>query len=93
MHKDSSIIQVGITKLRHKKTGKKFTCKYSDIPADATGWVTAQVYLPITGDMMHLRIEGKLNTVNGWWDGKKWVGLRLRPGNKVTAWKRNMYGY
>lgn len=84
------IIQVGETKLIHSQTGKKFTCKYSDVPSDSTKWVTDLNYLPISCDMMHLRIERSPRIISGWWDGNKWVGLRLKEGDKVIAWKRNM---
>lgn len=84
------VIQVAKTKLVNLETGKQFTCKYSDVPADADQWVTDLTYLPIEGDMMHLRIEGKSRVVSGWWQGTKWVGLRIGVGDKIIAWRRNM---
>jgi hypothetical protein len=91
LHKTAlKVIQVAKTKLQHPETGKKFTCKYSDVPKDHDQWVTDLTYLPIEGDMMHLRIEGKTRVISGWWNGRKWVGLRIRAADKIIAWKRNM---
>jgi hypothetical protein len=87
------IIQVGQTKLLKPITEKRFTCKYSDVPADKDGWVTDLKYFPINCDMMYLRIEGKTRIIGGWWDGRKWTGLRMKEGDKVIAWKRNIYDY
>jgi hypothetical protein len=84
------VIQVAKTKLLNPETGKQFTCKYSDVPKDSNDWVTDLTYLPIEGDMMHLRIEGKWRVLSGWLQGTKWVGLRIRAGDKVIAWKRNI---
>lgn len=89
----SKVIQVAKTKLIHPVTGKKFTCKYSDVPKDADYWVNDLSYFPINHDMMYLRIEGKPRIVSGWWDGRKWIGLRIKPDDKVIAWKRNIYDY
>jgi hypothetical protein len=75
------VIQVAKTKLLNPETGKQFTCKYSDVPKDSNDWVT---------DLTYLRIEGKWRVLSGWLQGTKWVGLRIRAGDKVIAWKRNI---
>jgi hypothetical protein len=89
----SLLIQVAKTRLKNPQTGKTFLCKYSDVPKDTNGWVTDLLYRPITGDMMILRIEDRVKTLSGWWDGRKWVGIRIKPEFKIVAWKRNLYDY
>lgn len=89
--KDISVVQVGKTRLKNSISGKSYLCKYSDVPKDKIGWVTDLSYLPITGDMMTLRILDRVRDIAGWWDGRKWVGLRIKPNDKVTAWKRVIY--
>jgi hypothetical protein len=88
---DSNIIQVGTSRKINPKTGKSFLIKYSDVPKDKAQWVTDPLYLPITGDMMTLRIKDRIKELPGWWDGRKWQGLRIKSHYKITAWKRVIY--
>jgi len=71
-----------------EKDGKKFFCKYSDVPVNDKGWVTDPKYFPISFDLVQLDIIGIHKILTGWWNGKKWVGLRVKKNADVTAWKR-----
>ena len=82
-------MQVGKYQIWDKKTQKKIPLKYSHIPKDADGFVTDMSYLPISRDLLYLRRLGKDRIITGWWDGKKWFGLRLKNDDTVIAWKRN----
>lgn len=84
------VIQVSKTRLKSPETGLEFTCKYSDVPTDAYGWVIDLKYLPISFDMMELAIRDKQKHVYGWWDGKKWTGLKFKKEYIVVKWKRDM---
>lgn len=79
-------IQVEATEI--EKDGKKFFCKYSDVPVNAQGWVIDQKYFPISFDLVQLNIQGVHKAVTGWWNGRKWVGLRVKKDDCITAWKR-----
>lgn len=89
---DPKIIQVGKTRIRHAETGLESICKYSDIPTDPKGWVNDLKYLPINFDMMQLRVKEKPRIFPGWWDGKRWSGLRLKDYT-VIQWKRDLDYY
>jgi hypothetical protein len=92
----SKKIQVGRTKVRTKVPGtqkkKIATCKYSDVPIDKlTGFVNDLTYLPINYDMMIVKLKDKRRKISAWWDGKNWIGLRLKPEDEIIAWKRVQY--
>ena len=72
-----------------KKAKKKIPLKYSHIPKDEAGFVIDMKYRPIPRDLLYLRRLGKDRIINGWWDGKRWYGLRLRNDDIVIGWKRN----
>jgi hypothetical protein len=82
-------IQVSVSRIKDKRTQKERPLKYSDIP-DGHDWICAKRYLPISFDLMHLNVKNKPKHVSGWWNGEKWEGLRLRPGDRVIKWKRNI---
>ena len=62
-------------------------CKYSDVPVH-DGWVINKTYLPISFDLVELRRKNNPKIVTGWWNGRKWIGLHVKKGDIVTAWKR-----
>jgi hypothetical protein len=82
-------VQVGKDLIWDKTVKKRVLLKYSHIPKDVEGFVTELRYLPIARDLLYLRRRGKDKTINGWWDGRKWYGLRLKKEDIITAWKRN----
>lgn len=86
--KKSCLVQVGKTRITAPHKENPFTCKYSDVPVSPTGWVTNPNYLPISFDMMELRVKQRDKTVPGWWDDKRWQGLHFKKEYTVTAWKR-----
>ena len=83
------ILQVGVDQIWDQKAQKHVLLKYSHIPTTEQGFVTDLSYRPITRDLLYLQRAGKPKTINGWWTGKKWFGLRLRKDDVITAWKRN----
>ena len=89
--KKDPFIQVGSSKIIDKKSGKPVPCRYSDVPTDINGWVWDLKYIPIHFDMVNVKIKDKPRPVSAWFDGKNWIGLRLRPGNVIVGWKRNPY--
>lgn len=79
-------IQVESTEI--EKDGRRFFCKYSDVPVNAQGWVVDLKYFPISFDLVQLNIHGAPKILTGWWNGKKWVGLRVKKNASINAWKR-----
>lgn len=90
--KISKLIQVGRTKIVVNVTGQPpriCICKYSNVPQDhITGFVSDPKYKPINFDMTLCKLKDKLKPIPGWWDGRRWKGLRFRPNDIVIAWKR-----
>lgn len=82
----SQKIQVEATEI--EKDGKRFFCKYSDVPTNDEGWVTDLKYFPISFDLVQLDIQNVPKILTGWWNGKKWVGLRVKENACINAWKR-----
>lgn len=83
------MIIVAKSKIKDKITGEKRACKYSDVPTDKDKWVHDLEYMPIPYDLMFLRIKDVPRVKSGWWNGKKWEGLRLKEGEIIISWKRN----
>ena len=42
--------------------------------------------------MMQLRLHEKQRIIAGWWDGKRWAGMRLKDCT-VKQWKRDLDYY
>ena len=68
------------------KDGRK-SWQYSDIPTDLKGWVVEDLYRPFPFDLCCLLIKDKDKSINGWWTGYKWEGLRLKKKYQVSAWR------
>lgn len=83
--------QVGtaIPKKKEQKRYKKYA--YIHVETDKDGWVDAEVYLPISFDLVYLDDREKI--VKGWWNGNKWEGLRVKKDIKVKRWKRETESY
>jgi hypothetical protein len=62
---------------------------YSDVPFDKEKWCSNPKYRPFPFDMCELEIEGREFTLNGWWTGIEWYGLRKKTKKKVLNWKLN----
>ena len=63
---------------------------YKKIQMDQYGWASADGPKPRNYDLVTLKVKsiyGDKN-VSGWWDGEKWVGLRLASNHKVVKWQR-----
>ncbi len=58
-----------------------------DLKKDYDGWVDPKIYLPISYDLVRMKMEHK--TVNGWWNGLIWEGFRLSDDEVVVYWKFN----
>ena len=84
---DNPVERIQVESTEIEKDGKKFFCKYSDVPVE-NGWVVNPSYLPISFDLVLLNIKGKPKHQTGWWNGQKWVGLRVRRDDTIICWKR-----
>ena len=70
-------------------TPKKFRrVSYKAVKFDENGWADSKEALPIDGDLMFIKVDGKPKGC-GWVWGKRWEGLRLRDSDVVSHWKRN----
>lgn len=62
---------------------------YHDICKDDI-WVDCQKYLPRNYDLVELKTNmGKI--FNGWRNGNKWDGRRMKPKDQITHWKRKVF--
>jgi hypothetical protein len=68
-----------------RKTAVFYT--YKDIQFDIDGWADSKRFLPDDFDLVYMRLKRE-KTVAGWIAGTIWIGLRLKPDDKVIAWKR-----
>lgn len=82
-------IVVALSLITDPDTGNPRPCKYSDVPEDESGWVVDPQYFPIPYDLMHVWLDNKRKAISAWHNGKTWEGLRLRPNDKISKWKRN----
>jgi len=69
-----------------KKKPLQMFYKYTDADTDIDGWTDPMLWLPIPYDLCWLKTANKTRT--GWWTGKIWDGLRLRPEESVLFWKK-----
>jgi hypothetical protein len=84
--KEGSVL-IGISKVLDPHSGLTRLAKYSDLPTNVT-WVTLEAFVPIYYDLVDLKILGYHKHKTGWYNGKAWSGLRLKPTDTVVAWKR-----
>lgn len=66
-------------------TGRKLS--YQGVKYDKDGWANAKDYLPDDYDLMYLQIKDK-EPCHGWISGKRWTGLKVKPGDEILYWKR-----
>lgn len=59
---------------------------YRHIPQSVYEWVDPQYYLPLPYDMCELETDKKIR--HGWWNGREWESLRLKPDEIVYHWRR-----
>lgn len=85
----NQVVIVSKSKILDKITNQARLCKYSDVPTDNEKWVYNLIYMPIPYDLMHVKLQNSRFIKSGWWTGKLWKGLRLKPTETVIAWKRN----
>lgn len=68
------------------KTVDMVQLKYTDLPGRFPDWQNPSSFRPLPFDLVQLKtIKG---IKSGWWTGNKWMGLRLRKGDKVISWKK-----
>lgn len=60
---------------------------YKDVKYDNNGWADASVDFPANYDLVYMKIKDK-NSIAGWISINQWMGLRLKPSDKVIGWKR-----
>jgi hypothetical protein len=58
---------------------------YVDVTTDGQGWANPALYRPFPYDLVLLDTGTTIRP--GWWSGIDWDGYRLRPDEKVQAWK------
>lgn len=87
------IQQVGTTyieleepKQLHGRWYKKRTLRYSDCTSDMDGWINCEEFLPRPYDICDLKTETKI--LPGWYCGNTFVGLKLKPADKVLYWRK-----
>lgn len=49
-------------------------------------WLSVDKYLPENFELVSLKEDSFSKSYFGWWDGKKWQGLRIKD-QKFTIWK------
>jgi hypothetical protein len=94
-----SMVKVGdikaYTSSKDSKTGKlvrkKILYNYQDVQYDIDGWVDSKKYLPEDFDLVYMRLKRE-KVIPGWISGTSWLGLRLKPDDEVTFWKRKVWG-
>jgi len=57
----------------------------TDVIFDLDGWADSKKYLPQPYEMVKIKTNERIR--NGWWNGLYWESLRLKPGEKILAWK------
>ncbi len=57
-----------------------------DIKKSFSKWVDPSLFLPFVCDLVLLKFHNKEHP--GWWDGYKWIGLRIESSIQPIAWKR-----
>lgn len=80
------IVKVGTNTIEGDKKSKLYY--YSDVKYQKGHWADPKYYLPLDYDLLHLKIEGKEELLPGWCIGSRWEGYRLKPEDKILAWKK-----
>jgi hypothetical protein len=65
---------------------KRVLC-YAKVPKDKHGWTVDMAYRPAPYDLVAMKIQDFDRIINGWWTGFMWEGYRLKPHDRVIAWK------
>lgn len=73
---------------KSKKTERMLSVpyKYTDGEYDCDGWCDPKLWLPYPYDLCWLKTQEKTKT--GWWTGRDWEGMRIKPTDKVLYWKK-----
>ena len=66
---------------------------YQDVVKDIDGWCKSSDYLPMSFDIVEMKTKDF--TCNGWYDGYRWFGMKLRnkQDKQVLYWKRKLEFY
>lgn len=89
--KKSKKTYLDISKLPYPiKLGTHSDLKYSIIHKSKIldGWVKSEEFLPIPFDLVHIKPSFTESSKVGWWDGKYWMGIRIKPNETFKFWKR-----
>jgi hypothetical protein len=66
--------------------------RYADVTFNKEGWACAKSHLPRSFDIVALRVDcgtkEAFKTINGWWSGTQWEGIRLKKKDEIIQWKR-----
>ena len=85
--KCKTALQVGVDTYI-SKSGSKLAYTYRHVKQDADGWVKPEEWLPISFDLVILKLE--VGTKMGWFTGDRWDGRKVNPEDEVIAWKRSL---
>lgn len=61
---------------------------YYDVPSKGFEWVDPTYCYPRKFDLVTIQIE--CGEIPGWWDGKKWDGLKLGQNDIVFYWRKRI---
>lgn len=78
-------MKVGVDKINDN--GKIRTLAYRDVVYDSKKRANAKLYLPGNFDLVNLYLADK-RVVIGWHTGTQWDGKRVKPTDKILAWKK-----
>lgn len=59
--------------------------KYCTLPGGKTAWQPIGEIYPRPFDLVEIKTENQIKP--GWWDGRKWVGLRIKPSDTLNSWR------
>lgn len=62
------------------------TPSYKYVDYDSNGFADASKFLPFPFDMCLLKMKDKI--LSGWYTGKNWDGLNVKPTDNILSWKR-----
>lgn len=76
---------------RRREVGLRYYYTYSEVEYNDDGWADPRWYKPLRCDLVNMKVlssyDGKFKEFHGWWNGKVWVGCRLREEDHVLAWQ------
>lgn len=83
-------------KKKPKEVGKSYpepkVFTYSRCKPEKNGWIDPNKYLPLTYDLVILKIKRNKKIsrkeFSGWWNGGLWDGPHITSTDEIVYWKR-----